>query len=68
MRRFSACLLALGLATLAMADDGQPGAGIEQHLRGHAASVRALIGLMNVLPADGKTRHRANGSFDERRG
>ena len=59
--------LLLGFAPLAMADDRQPGAGVEQHGRGNAAGVGTLFGLMDVLPADGESRRGSNRAFDQRR-
>ena len=57
----------LRLAPLAMADDRQRRAGIEQHRRADAAGVRALVGLMDVLPADREAGHGPRRAFDQGR-
>ncbi len=57
--------LALRLAPLAMADDGQPRAGVEQHRRRDAAGMGALVGLVHILAADREARRGANGPLDQ---
>ena len=46
--------LAVCCAPLAVADDGQRRAGILEHGRGDVAGMRALVGGVAVLPADGE--------------
>ena len=46
--------LALRIAALGMADDGQARPGVEQHARRDAAGVGALLGLVDVLRPIGK--------------
>jgi len=60
--------LALGIAPFAVADDGQAGAGVEQHLGRSAAGVRTLLRLVDILPADSESRDGAGGAFDQDRG
>ena len=38
-----------------MADDGEDGAGVEQHVRRNAAGVRTLLRVVDILAAELKT-------------
>jgi hypothetical protein len=60
--------LALGVTALAVADDGEDGPGIEQHVRGDAAGMGAFVGAVHILPADCETRNGARRSLDQDRG
>jgi hypothetical protein len=50
-----------------MADDDDPRAGIEQHLRRRAAGMRALLRMMHVLPADREIGNEFGCAMDQRR-
>ena len=50
----------MGIAPLAVTDDRQAGARIEQHQRRSASRVRALFGMVNVLATNGEAGHRAS--------
>jgi hypothetical protein len=56
------------VAPLGMADDGQAGSGVEQHVRRDRAGVRAFLRLVNILAADREARHRAGRALDQDRG
>ena len=58
---------AMRLAPLAVADDGQRGAGVLEHRRADVAGMRALVGGMDILATDRKARRGAHGALDERR-